>query len=202
MNVHDVLNQLEEDGFFTANVYITPPGDGQLSDEDSADEDGGGQVNNLSRRQLQAEAEGVVIRSDGQLVRMGGPNYDNVFDRDPTARPASPQQAPAPPQQAPASPQQAPASPQQAPAPRLRNCQRNQQAPASPQQAPAPRLRNRQRNQPAPNQVAVPRQQLAGRMLQNQRQQRLQQPAVRNWRREDLPRNLNLQQQWPVLPQA
>ncbi|KAL8585552.1 hypothetical protein ACOMHN_046212 [Nucella lapillus] len=286
MNVHDILNQLEEDGFFTANVYITPPGDGQVSDEDSANEDGGGQVNNLSRRQLQAEVEGVVNRSDGQLVRMGGPNDNNVFDRDPTARPASPQQAPAPPQQAPASPQQAPtspqqapaspqqapaspqqapaspqqapaspqqapaspqqapaspqqaptspqqapaspqqapaspqqapaspqqapaspqqapASPQQAPAPRLRNRQRNQQAPASPQQAPAPRLRNRQRNQPAPNQVAVPRQQLAGRMLQNQRQQRLQQPAVRNWRREDLPRNLNIQQQWPVLPQA
>ncbi|KAL8604587.1 hypothetical protein ACOMHN_013367 [Nucella lapillus] len=143
------------------------------------------------------------------LVRMGGPNDDNLFDRDPTARPASPQQAPAPPQQAPASPQQAPASPQQAPAsPQQAPASPQQapaspqQAPASPQQAPAPRLRNRQRNQPAPNQVAVPRQQLAGRMLQNQRQQSLQQPAVRNWRREDLPRNLNLQQQWPVLPQA
>lgn len=90
MNVHDVLNQLEEDGVFNAAVYITPPGDGQLSDEDSGEEDGGGQVHNLSRRQLQAEAEGVVTRSDGQLVRMGGPNDENELDRDPTGASTTP----------------------------------------------------------------------------------------------------------------
>ncbi|XP_070173741.1 piggyBac transposable element-derived protein 3-like [Littorina saxatilis] len=210
MNVHDVLSQLEEDGFFNAAVYITPPGDGELSDEDSGEEDGGGQVNNLNRRQLHAEAEGVVTRSDGQVVRMGGPNDETELDQDPPGRPAppqpvpaSPQSVPASPQSVPASPQSVPASPQSVPASPQSVPASPQSVPASPQQAPALRnLRNRQRNQPAPIQVPVPRQQLAGRLLQNQRQQRLQQPAVRNWRREDLPRNLNLQQQWPVLPQA
>ena len=42
--------------FVEADVFITLPG-GDLTDEDSGDEDGGGMLDNLSSRQLQAEAE-------------------------------------------------------------------------------------------------------------------------------------------------
>jgi len=42
------------------NVYIAPPDDGTCSDEDSGDEDIGGNYNNLSRKQLEAEAVATV----------------------------------------------------------------------------------------------------------------------------------------------
>ena len=60
MTVHDVLAILEEEEFFTqADVYITPPGDGNDTDKDSADEEGG-IVDNLSGRQLNSTAVATV----------------------------------------------------------------------------------------------------------------------------------------------
>lgn len=52
-----------ESGFFdNPDIYITPP-DGVQTDEDSADEDQGGLIDNLNGHQLQAEAE-VVVRTN------------------------------------------------------------------------------------------------------------------------------------------
>lgn len=42
-------------------VYITPPEPNYFSDEDSGDEDTGGLLDNLSSKQLQAEAEAVTV---------------------------------------------------------------------------------------------------------------------------------------------
>ena len=44
-------------------IYIEPP-EGALTDEDSGDEDGGGLIDNLSKNQLRATAELVVIAQD------------------------------------------------------------------------------------------------------------------------------------------
>ena len=52
----DVVGMVENGEFVEVDVFITPPG-GDLTDEDSSDEDGGGMLDNLSSRQLQAEAE-------------------------------------------------------------------------------------------------------------------------------------------------
>jgi hypothetical protein len=54
--------------YFVATLYIEPPESHVLSDEDSADEDEGGLIDNLSRRQLSAPAELVL----GNNERLGG----------------------------------------------------------------------------------------------------------------------------------
>ncbi|XP_046408944.1 piggyBac transposable element-derived protein 3-like [Ischnura elegans] len=56
---------LEDDNIDFDEIYIEPPVVTELSDEDSADEDSGGKVDNLSGRQLRANAE-VVVRKSGQ----------------------------------------------------------------------------------------------------------------------------------------
>jgi len=49
--VHEVLSMLEQlDDLESADVYITPPLDAQLSDEDSDDDDDPQSINNLSGR--------------------------------------------------------------------------------------------------------------------------------------------------------
>ena len=50
-------------------TFITPPG-GDLTDEDSSDEDGGGMLDNLSSRQLQAETEFHVQARQGESFRI------------------------------------------------------------------------------------------------------------------------------------
>src|SRR6266536_686488 len=71
-SVHEVLSILEAEDFFTrADIFITPPLDPNCSDEDSGDEDGGVQgFNNLTRRQLEAEAE-VSIHSGTERRTLG-----------------------------------------------------------------------------------------------------------------------------------
>ena len=74
LTVNQVLDHLEEEDFFTATVFVTPPGNGQESDEDSAEEEEG-DVNNLNRNQLgaQAEAEYMQVRAHGhEYRRIGG----------------------------------------------------------------------------------------------------------------------------------
>ena len=57
-----VLAQIEEDETVTsAMVFIQPPSDGFDSERDSGDEDIDGSVNNLSGKQLQANAEARVV---------------------------------------------------------------------------------------------------------------------------------------------
>ena len=62
LTAEEVLAQIEEDEAVTsAMVFIQPPSDGFDSEGDSGDEDTGGSVNNLSGKQLQANAEAIVV---------------------------------------------------------------------------------------------------------------------------------------------
>ena len=58
---------VENGVFVEADVFITPPG-GDLTDEDSGDEDGGGMLDNLSSRQFQDEAEVCVKTRQGEII--------------------------------------------------------------------------------------------------------------------------------------
>lgn len=76
MNVHEIILALEDDhNILSADIFITPPDNDDLSDEDSGSEEAG-DISNLSRRQLLAEAEvscktpsadGVLATVDGIL---------------------------------------------------------------------------------------------------------------------------------------
>ena len=90
--VHSILDMLESDpDFLTANLYILPPDDPECSDEDSGDEDKGA-PDNLSRRQVQAEAEVSVWRGN-KHERLFSPD-DNDDVTLPTPDPSAPQPTP------------------------------------------------------------------------------------------------------------
>ena len=72
---NDVLAILEADEDMShrsirTDVYISPPTDPACSDEDSGDEDTGGDYNNLSSKQLESEAVATVRTLNGD-VRIG-----------------------------------------------------------------------------------------------------------------------------------
>ena len=52
-----ILDEDEESQVDVTDVFISPPDGNELTDEDLADEDEGGLVDNLMGRQLRAEAE-------------------------------------------------------------------------------------------------------------------------------------------------
>lgn len=57
LSVHNIMSVLEEkNSIHSADIYITPLDNDELSDEDSMDEDSG-DISNLPRRQLLAQAE-------------------------------------------------------------------------------------------------------------------------------------------------
>ncbi len=56
----ELLDDIEEGELDIQNIFIEPPDVNLYSDEDSGDEDGGGLVDNLSARQLQAPAQAVL----------------------------------------------------------------------------------------------------------------------------------------------
>ena len=62
---------LEEDDFLDAAIYITPPGNGDVSDEDCGDEDEGACFHNLNHRQLTADTEVVMRDTHGETHRIG-----------------------------------------------------------------------------------------------------------------------------------
>ena len=66
---------VESGEFVEADVFITPPG-GDLTDEDSGDEDGGRMLDNLSSRQFQAEAEVYVKTRQGESFRTESSSED------------------------------------------------------------------------------------------------------------------------------
>lgn len=70
--VHAILDALENDpNYLRANVFLLPPSDPNCSDEDSGAEDAV-DMNNFTRRQLEAEAEVTIYRGDDQdEVRIG-----------------------------------------------------------------------------------------------------------------------------------
>ena len=62
LTAEEVLAQIEENETVTSVMaFIQPPNDGFDSKGDSGDEDTGGSVNNLSGKQLQANAEASVV---------------------------------------------------------------------------------------------------------------------------------------------
>jgi len=67
--VNQVIAMLEDDlDFSSANIYVQPPENstGQDTDEDSGSEDGGGSLNDLTGRQLRAEASATIFSSNHQ----------------------------------------------------------------------------------------------------------------------------------------
>jgi len=63
--LHEVMAMLEEDdNFVSADIYITPPSQGEVTDEDSGPEDDGGTFDNLARGQLRSTAEAVIQDCD------------------------------------------------------------------------------------------------------------------------------------------
>ena len=62
LTAEEVLSQIEENETVTsAMAFIQPTSDGFDNEGDSGDEDTGGSVNNLSGKQLQANAEASVV---------------------------------------------------------------------------------------------------------------------------------------------
>jgi hypothetical protein len=62
---------LENDPDFTsADVYITPPDEQGISEEDSDDEDQPVSLNHLSRQQLSAEADARIVRCTRRSARL------------------------------------------------------------------------------------------------------------------------------------
>lgn len=73
LNLADIIEELErcESEIDVADIFIEPPEVNILSDEDSADEDDGGTVDNLTSRQLAANVE-VVFSNNNRI----GPSND------------------------------------------------------------------------------------------------------------------------------
>lgn len=68
-SLEDVVAMIEEtEETEVTGIFIEPP-HGNVSDEDSAEEDNGGLIDNLSSMQLQANAECVL--SDGRRIGVG-----------------------------------------------------------------------------------------------------------------------------------
>ncbi|KAI1697102.1 piggyBac transposable element-derived protein 3-like [Ditylenchus destructor] len=78
MNVEQAMEYLEEleldDAVAGADVFLEPPTNGNLSDEDSADEDIGGDMDNFNRNQLLANVELRVQAAEGF--------QDDLFEED------------------------------------------------------------------------------------------------------------------------
>ena len=67
--VHEVLAILEDrDDVTSADVFITPPANHDVSDEDSGDEDGGGTINNLNGNQLNATSTATIVVGTEKII--------------------------------------------------------------------------------------------------------------------------------------
>ena len=62
--------------FFSANIYMQPPDNGNDTDEDSGSEDSGGNMDNLTGRQLRAGAVATIISSDHSKTVIGDVESD------------------------------------------------------------------------------------------------------------------------------
>ncbi|ESP01331.1 hypothetical protein LOTGIDRAFT_157510 [Lottia gigantea] len=70
LTLNEVINILEEDDqqYDSAEITIPPPPNGPLTDEDSADEDKTGILDNLSDRPLNAPASATLMSEDGSNI--------------------------------------------------------------------------------------------------------------------------------------
>lgn len=69
LTLAEIIDELESDeyqGDAVSSIFIEPPDAAGLSDEDSANEDEGGLIDNLSSRQLAANAE-IVFTNDERV---------------------------------------------------------------------------------------------------------------------------------------
>lgn len=83
--VSEVISALEDDpDFFRADIYITPPENGTISDGDSADEEDTGLASpdNLCGKQLRAEGQATVYRPTCEKERMGNHDTPQPSDDD------------------------------------------------------------------------------------------------------------------------
>ncbi len=83
LNVHEVLCMLEDEDFFNADIFITPPNDPTQSDEDSADEEESDTGNKFTVHQLEATAEVSLRTKPGgsrQRISVMENNLDNDAD--------------------------------------------------------------------------------------------------------------------------
>jgi len=81
LSAHQVLLQLEEEKYFDrADIFITPPVNANFTDEDSDDEDAGCDIDHLSKRQLEAEAE-CTVHSGFEQIRFSSSNNTAHVDR-------------------------------------------------------------------------------------------------------------------------
>ena len=72
MTSNEVISYLEECGHFdSARVYLDAPG-GTITDEDSADEDEGGTINNLPGNQLRAGAHARIFSNAAETMEIVG----------------------------------------------------------------------------------------------------------------------------------
>lgn len=86
LTVLQLADILEADDFWEDDpvdtVYITPPQVNDFSDEDSGEEDAAGMVDNLSKKQLEAEAEAVTVSGRRIESENIDPETDNSDDED------------------------------------------------------------------------------------------------------------------------
>ncbi|XP_050338063.1 uncharacterized protein LOC126764418 [Bactrocera neohumeralis] len=71
----DYLESLQSDDEDIDKVYLEPPDEGQVSDEDPGEEDCGGTIENLSKKQLQAPCELVCTTNDDDIPVDDALNY-------------------------------------------------------------------------------------------------------------------------------
>lgn len=75
----DLIDLVENEDFWSADVYITPPNDGIESKEDSDDDEApSANVNHLSGRQMQSEACAKINKPNG-VVYVDGEVEDNIL---------------------------------------------------------------------------------------------------------------------------
>lgn len=71
--MQEIINLLEDDSLDLSDVYLKPPEVNHVSEDDSADEEKGGLIENLTERRLRAPAEAVLA----DCCRIGNQDTDN-----------------------------------------------------------------------------------------------------------------------------
>ena len=91
LNVHEIISALEDDNLtISADIFITPPENDDLSDEDSGSEEAV-EISNLGRRQLSAEADvrRTVSSLEGILENVEGFDQEEEVESQPHLKPLS-----------------------------------------------------------------------------------------------------------------
>ena len=69
--MNEVVAMFEDDSSaISADIFMTPPSDEELSAEDSDDDDQPSSINHLSRAQLSAEADAKIVTASRRTTRL------------------------------------------------------------------------------------------------------------------------------------